>query len=63
MRVIRRNTTIADHIVVHGYGHWFANDLRGSGSSEVREAKLIDLGEIHRGRKVVHPSKEELKAF
>jgi REP element-mobilizing transposase RayT len=54
---------IGSHLILHGYGHWFANDLRGSGSSEIREEKFEALGPIHFGRKRVQPPREELKEF
>jgi REP element-mobilizing transposase RayT len=54
---------IGSHLILHGYGHWLPNDLRGSGSSEVREEKFEPLGEIHFGRKRIQPPREELKAF
>lgn len=31
-----RRPIIAHHLILHGYGHWFPNDPRGSGSDEVR---------------------------
>ncbi len=45
------------------YGHWLPNDPRGSGSEELREEKLADLGPVHTGRKRVQPPREELKRF
>jgi REP element-mobilizing transposase RayT len=60
---IRRNTVIGHHLVISGYGHWFANDIRGSGSKEIREEKFEELGPIHPGRKRVQPSRVELRAF
>jgi hypothetical protein len=54
---------IASHLILHGYGHWFPNDPRGSGSSEIREEKFEDLGPIHFGRKKVQPVRGELKKF
>jgi REP element-mobilizing transposase RayT len=61
--VIRRNTVIAHHLVISGYGHWFANDLRGSGSYEIHDKKFEDLGPIHFGRKARQPSRNELREF
>jgi hypothetical protein len=46
-----------------GYGHWLPNDLRGSGSDEIRNELLAALGEIHLGRKQQQPDRSELKAF
>lgn len=54
---------IGHHFVLHGYGHWVANDPRGSGSRELRKEKLADLGPVHFGRKQVQPSREELREF
>ena len=54
---------IAHHIILHGYGHWLANDIRGSGSQELRQEKFADLGEVHFGRKAVQPPRELLREF
>jgi hypothetical protein len=54
---------IGHHLILHGYGHWLPNDPRGSGSHEVRQEKLIDLGPVHFGRKEMQPSRETLRAF
>ncbi len=54
---------IARHLILSGYGHWLPNDPRGSGSDELREQKLSDLGPIHHGRKRIQPSRRELKRF
>lgn len=54
---------IGHHFILHGYGHWLPNDPRGSGSREVRQEKLADLGPVHFGRKVVQPSRNELRKF
>ena len=61
--VIHRNTVIAHHLVISGYGHWFANDLRGSGSYEIHDKKFEELGPIHFGRKAQQPSRDELREF
>lgn len=53
----------AHHLILHGYGHWLPNDPRGSGSIEVREEKLVTLGNVHHGRRRVQPSREALKGF
>lgn len=55
--------TIAVHIVLSGYGTWFPNDPRGSGSTETRKDELRDLGDIHHGRKRHQPSRDELRRF
>src|SRR5258708_39029201 len=54
---------IGHHLILHGYGHWLPNDPRGSGSDEIREGKLVDLGPVHKGRKRTQPSREELREF
>lgn len=61
----QRPQIIAHHLIWTLYGHWFANDLRGSGSSELREDKFLPLGPIHQGRKPeqFQPSREELRVF
>src|SRR3954470_19129953 len=60
---IHRDTIIAHHHVLTGYGNWLPNDLRGSGSTEVRKAELRDLGEVHLGRRKDQPSRRELREF
>lgn len=54
---------IAHHLILSGYGHWLPNDLRGSGSEEIQEEKLSELGPIHHGRKRIQPPRRELKQF
>ena len=54
---------IAHHLVWHAYGMWLSNDVRGSGSTEIRDDKFKELGPIHFGRKKDQPSREELKDF
>jgi REP element-mobilizing transposase RayT len=54
---------IAHHLVLHGYGQWLPNDPRGSGSDELRQDKLAELGPIHIGRKRVQPARSELRQF
>lgn len=54
---------IGHHIILTGYGHWLPNDPRGSMSREVFVPEIRSLGEAHYGRKVVQPSREELRAF
>lgn len=58
-----RRSIIAHHLILTGYGHWLPNDPRGSGSIEVRQEKLADLGPIHFGRKTVQPSRNVLREF
>ena len=54
---------IGHHLILHGYGHWLPNDPRGSGSTEIREEKLTDLGSVHFGRKLQQPPRSELRQF
>ena len=64
-RSVYRRIVIAVHLVFHGYGFWLPNDLRGSGSTEVRKDELRELGDPHFGRKPDRdqPSRDELKEF
>lgn len=61
----RRPMIIAHHLIWTLYAHWLANDLRGSGSTELRDEKFGPLGPIYRGRKParLQPSRSELRAF
>src|SRR5258706_7313523 len=56
---------IAVHLVLTLYGHWAANDPRGSGSTDFIDDKFEPLGPIHLGRKPAQqqPSRKELKEF
>jgi REP element-mobilizing transposase RayT len=45
------------------YGWWLPNDPRGSSSHEIRVERIADLGELHHGRKPVHPPGSEVRAF
>ncbi len=54
---------IGHHIILTGYGHWLPNDPRGSMSREVFVPEIRSLGEAQYGRKVVQPSREDLKKF
>jgi hypothetical protein len=58
-----RRRILAHHIILSGYAFWFANDPRGSGSTEIRERKFDDLAPIHHGRKRLQPTRAELRAF
>ena len=58
-----RRVILASHLVFHGYGHWLANDPRGSGSTELRKEDLRELGDIHFGRKRFQPPRDELRKF
>jgi REP element-mobilizing transposase RayT len=56
---------IGHHLLWTLYGHWLANDLRGSGSTEFRDEKFASLGPIYHGRKPKHlqPTQKELREF
>lgn len=58
-------SVIGHHLIWTLYGHWLANDPRGSGSEILQEEKLAVLGPIHQGRKPEHlqPSRTELRQF
>jgi REP element-mobilizing transposase RayT len=58
-----RARIIAHHLVITGYGHWLPNDIRGSGSVEVKQEQLRDIGPIHYGRKRKQPDRNEIGAF
>jgi hypothetical protein len=58
-----RRVILASHLVFTGYAHWFPNDLRGSGSTEVRKDELKPLGEILPGRQFPQPPREDVKRF
>jgi hypothetical protein len=60
---IRGRIVITHHLAFMGYGHWLPNDIRGSGSENVRKDLLQELGEIHSGRKRVQPKRDELREF
>lgn len=61
----KRPSIIAHHLICTLYGHWLPNDLRGSGSEELRDLKFAVLGDIHHGRKParMQPTKKELREF
>ena len=42
-----RRIILGSHEVFTGYAHWLSNDLRGSGSTEIRKEELSELGPIH----------------
>ncbi len=60
-----RRSIIAAHLIHAFYGHWAANDPRGSGSTDFLAPKFAALGPIHHGRKPQHiqPSRDQLRAF
>ncbi len=58
-------SVIGHHLLWTLYGHWLANDPRGSGSETLQEEKFAALGPIHLGRKPeqLQPSRAELRRF
>ena len=62
---MRRPSIIGHHLIWTLYGHWLANDLRGSGSEAVRDPKFAALGNVHFGRKPQReqPSRQEIRKF
>lgn len=62
-RIIHDSSVIAHHLVFSGYGQWLSNDLRGSGSTELRQEKFAEFGPIHFGRKWEQPSFADIKTF
>jgi REP element-mobilizing transposase RayT len=59
----RGRSVIASHLVFTGYGFWVPNDIRGSGSTELRDPRFEELGPIHLGRKRYQPTRDELREF
>ncbi|HWL92823.1 MAG TPA: hypothetical protein VNT79_04760 [Phycisphaerae bacterium] len=57
----RKPVIIAHHLILTGYGHWLANDPRGSGSMEVYIPHLAELGEVHAGRKKIQPQRSVVR--
>ena len=58
-------SVLAHHLIWTLYGHWLANDPRGSGSEGLIDDKFAPLGPVHRGRKPEHqqPNRTELRQF
>jgi REP element-mobilizing transposase RayT len=54
---------VGHHLVWTAYGWWLPNDPRGSSSHEIRVEAIGDLGELHHGRKPVHPPSHEIREF
>ncbi len=54
---------IAHHLIWTAYGWWLPNDPRGSGSKEIRNDVIADLGAIHYGRKRLQPAGTEVRDF
>ena len=54
---------IGHHIMWTLYGWWLPNDPRGSTSKTIRNDLLVELGNVHFGRKQVQPSSKAIRAF
>ncbi len=54
---------LGSHLIFTGYAHWLPNDLRGSGSEEIRKASMEDLGTILPGRQHPQPPRDDVKTF
>lgn len=61
----RQRPVIGHHLIWTLYGHWLANDPRGSGSEAVRDPKFAQFGEAHFGRKPQRetPTRQALRNF
>ncbi len=53
-----RPLVIAHHLIFTIYGVWLPNDPRGSSSHKIRNEWIVDLGELHHGRKIQRPTVE-----
>jgi REP element-mobilizing transposase RayT len=51
------------HLIWTAYGWWLPNDPRGSSSHEIRVERIAELGELHRGRKLVQPPSRVVREF
>ena len=54
---------IAHHLIWTAYAWWLPNDPRGSGSKEIRQDIIAELGELHYGRKKVQPAGRKVRDF
>jgi REP element-mobilizing transposase RayT len=54
---------IGHHIMWTLYGWWLPNDPRGSTSTTIRNDLIVDLGNLHFGRKQVQPAGREIRSF
>jgi hypothetical protein len=54
---------IGHHLIWTAYDWWLPNDPRGSMSKEVRNEAIIDLGDLHYGRKRMQPANWKVKQF
>lgn len=54
---------IAHHLIWTAYGWWLPNDPRGSMSRHIRNEVLMELGELHHGRKKLQPCSRIIREF
>lgn len=54
---------LAYHIMWTLYGWWLPNDPRGSTSRTIRNDLIVELGDLHIGRKQLQPTGRDLHAF
>lgn len=58
-----RRVILASHLIFTGYAHWFPNDLRGSGSEQIRKDEIKPLGDILPGRQYPQPPRDQVRQF
>lgn len=63
MATTKNPIVITHHIMWTLYGWWLPNDPRGSTSRTIRNDILMELGELHFGRKHFQPASRTIKQF
>lgn len=58
-----RPIVIGYHLIWTAYGWWLPNDPRGSGSRTIKNDAIVDLGDIHYGRREVQPAGTVVREF
>lgn len=58
-----RNIVIAYHLIWTAYGWWLPNDPRGSTSRTIASDVIVELGELHHGRKRIQPAGGVIRGF
>jgi REP element-mobilizing transposase RayT len=58
-----RPIVIAYHLIWTAYGWWLPNDPRGSTSRFIAFDPIIELGELHYGRKRLQPASADIRDF
>lgn len=58
-----RPLVIGYHLIWTAYGCWLPNDPRGSGSKTIRNFSIVDLGDIHYGRREIQPAGHVVRDF